>query len=167
VSVLQDQIRDTALRYGVDPAVALAVAQQESGFSQGARGAAGEVGVFQLLPSTAAGLGVNPYDEGQNIQGGVSYLAQLYRQFGDWTKALAAYNGGPGNMTRGTTPSSSWSYAQEVLGTAALYGGTPADATPGAGPQLASILPNFSTIPAWVWWVGGAVLLGTLVLKRD
>ena len=119
---LQDQIRQTALRYGVDPALALAVAQQESGINQGARGAAGEVGVFQLMPGTASELGVNPYNETENIEGGIAYLSRLYRQFGDWTKALAAYNGGPGNMARGTTPAESWEYAEEVLSRAQVSG---------------------------------------------
>jgi soluble lytic murein transglycosylase-like protein len=165
MSLIQDQIRSTALRYGVDPAIALAVAQQESGFSQGARGAAGEVGVYQLMPGTASDLGVNPYNETQNIEGGISYLAQLYRQFGDWTKALAAYNGGQGNMARGTTPPQSWEYAQSVLGRAEIFGG--ATETDPSQPQLASVLPDLSNIPAWVWWTGGAVLVGALVLKRD
>jgi soluble lytic murein transglycosylase-like protein len=166
MSQIEDQIRDTALRYGVDPALALAVAQQESGFNQGARGAAGEVGVYQLMPGTASDLGVNPYNETQNIEGGISYLAQLYRQFGDWTKALAAYNGGAGNMARGTTPPQSWEYAQEVLDTAELYGASPKNGSV-EEPQLASVLPDLSNIPAWVWWTGGAVLVGALVLRRD
>jgi soluble lytic murein transglycosylase-like protein len=162
MSQIQDQIRSTALRYGVDPALALAVAQQESSFNQGARGAAGEVGVFQLMPGTAADLGVNPYDQTQNIEGGISYLAQLYRQFGDWAKALAAYNGGPGNMARGTTPASSWDYAQSVLASAEVYGPQPVTEQP----QLASFIPDLG-ISNWVWFAGlGAVGLA-LLLKRD
>ncbi len=166
MSLIQDQIRSTALKYGVDPAIALAVAQQESGFNQGARGAAGEVGMFQLLPSTASDLGVNPYNESENIEGGISYLAQLYRQFGDWTKALAAYNGGQGNMARGTTPPQSWQYAQEVLGTAQVYGASSKNGSADQ-PQLASMLPDLSNVSAWVWWTGGAVLIGALVLRQD
>ena len=163
---IQDQIRQTALRYGVDPALALAVAQQESGINQGARGAAGEVGVFQLMPGTASDLGVNPYNETENIEGGISYLAQLYRQFGDWTKALAAYNGGPGNMARGTTPAESWDYAEEVLARSQLFGGEPATL---ASPELqfASIVPDLSGVPSWIWLAGLGVVALALMMSRD
>lgn len=89
-------------QYGVDPNLALAVAKQESGYQQTGTGggtlksSAGALGVMQLLPSTAAGLGVDPNDESQNIAGGVKLLSQLLQQFnGDVTKALAAYNAGP------------------------------------------------------------------------
>jgi len=163
---IQDQIRETALRYGVDPALALAVAQQESGFNQGARGRAGEVGVFQLMPGTASDLGVNPYNETENIEGGIAYLSKLYRQFGDWTKALAAYNGGPGNMARGTTPPESWQYAQDVLGRAEVYGVT-APLTGSVEPQLASIIPNLENIPLWVWLAGLGVVAVAWIARRD
>ncbi len=156
---VQDQIRDTALRYGVDPAIALAVAQKESGFNQGARGSAGEVGIFQLMPATARGLSVDPYDQTQNIEGGVSYLAQLYRQFGDWTRALAGYNGGT------TPPPVSYQYAGSVLDLAQLYGSQAEPAQQG-GTELASILPGVD-IPWWAWWVLGSVVVGALVLRRD
>ena len=164
MSLIQDQIRDTAVRYGVDPAIALAVAQKESSFSQSARGTSGEVGIFQLMPETAGDLQVNPYDTFQNIEGGVSYLAQLYRQFGDWTKALAAYNGGPGNMARGTTPPVSWSYAKDVLGISQVYGAQPAPV--GDSPELASMLPGVD-IPVWAWWALAALAVGAVVLHRD
>lgn len=88
---------DTAQRLGVDPRLALEMAVQESGLSHGRRGAAGEIGVMQLMPATAAELGVNPYDLADNIRGGVLYLRQQLARFGgDYAKALAAYNCGPG-----------------------------------------------------------------------
>jgi soluble lytic murein transglycosylase-like protein len=168
-TTIQDQIRQTALSYGVDPAIALAVAQQESGFNQAARGAAGEVGVFQLMPATASGLGVNPYSTSENIQGGVSYLAQLYRQFGDWTKALAAYNGGPTAMAQGKTPSVSWTYAQEVLETSADYGGVVDDSGDASTSYAeAGILGDVGEIPNWVWLalvVGAGALV--VISSRD
>ena len=163
---VQDQIRDTALRYGVDPSIALAVAKQESGFNQGARGAAGEVGIFQLMPGTAADLGVNPYSESENIQGGIAYLSQLYRQFGDWAKALAAYNGGPGNMARGTTPPAAWGYAETVLDAAMMYQTVQPSGTP-QEPVLASILPSFEGVPQWTWLAGAGLLAVALVASRD
>lgn len=88
---------DTAQRYGVDPRLALEAAIQESSLNQSARGAAGEIGVMQLMPATAAQLRVNPYDLADNIKGGVLYLRQQLASFGgDYAKALAAYNCGPG-----------------------------------------------------------------------
>ena len=89
-------IAAAARRYNVDPRLAAAVAQTESGGNQEAVSPAGAVGVMQLMPETAAGLGVNPYDKQQNIEGGVRYLRQMMDTFGgDVQKAIAAYNAGP------------------------------------------------------------------------
>lgn len=87
-----------AQQQGVDPALALEVAQVESGMNQNAASSKGAIGVMQLMPATAAQLGVDPYDTLQNIHGGVLYLRQLLAQFGDPMAALAAYNWGPGNV---------------------------------------------------------------------
>ena len=125
---LSDLITQQAQSQGIDPAIALAVAQQESGTSQWqpdgslVTGSSGEVGVFQLMPATAAGLGVDPTDVTQNIQGGVSLLSQLYNQFGNWSQALAAYNAGPGAVTSGKIPASTNSYVNSVLGLASKLG---------------------------------------------
>lgn len=121
-----DLITATAQQYGVDPALALAVGRQESGLNQNARGAAGEIGVFQLLPATAAGLGVDPTDLAQNVQGGVKYLRMLIDQFGDLRAALAAYNWGPGNVAaKGwqAAPASTQAYIAAILGGAPAPGG--------------------------------------------
>jgi soluble lytic murein transglycosylase-like protein len=97
VSSIPNAIIAEAQRQGVDPALALEVANRESGFSQNAVGAKGEVGVFQLLPSSFPG--VNIWDLQTNIATGVGYLAAMLGQFnGDQTAALAAYNWGPGNV---------------------------------------------------------------------
>jgi soluble lytic murein transglycosylase-like protein len=92
-------IANAAAQYGVPSQLALEVAIQESGLNQSAVSSAGAIGVFQLMPATAAGLGVDPTNLQQNIQGGVQYLSQLYSQFGSWDQALAAYNWGPGNVS--------------------------------------------------------------------
>lgn len=85
-----------ARKYNVDPRLAAAVAQTESGGNQDAVSPVGAVGVMQLMPETAAALGVNPYDKQQNIEGGVKYLRQMMDAFGgDVRKAVAAYNAGP------------------------------------------------------------------------
>lgn len=89
-------IKEAAARYQVDPRLVSAVAQTESGGNQEAVSPAGAVGVMQLMPETAAGLGVNPYDKRQNIEGGAKYLRQMMDTFGgDVQKAVAAYNAGP------------------------------------------------------------------------
>lgn len=111
----QQQIVTAAQNAGVDPSLALAVAQQESGFNPNAVSSAGATGLFQLMPSTAASLGVNPSDPTQNIQGGIQYLAQLLQQYGgDISNALWAYNAGPGNQAKGVLPAETASYIPAV-----------------------------------------------------
>lgn len=89
-------IKEAAARYQIDPRLVAAVAQTESGGNQEAVSPAGAVGIMQLMPETAAGLGVNPYDKRQNIEGGAKYLRQMMDTFGgDVQKAVAAYNAGP------------------------------------------------------------------------
>lgn len=91
---IADQIVAQAQAQGVDPMLALEVATRESSLNPNARGAAGEIGLFQLMPATAASLGVDPTDVTQNIQGGISLLQQLLAKYGDPSQALAAYNMG-------------------------------------------------------------------------
>lgn len=89
-------IQAAAEKFGVDPRLLSAVAETESGGNQDAVSAAGAIGVMQLMPDTAAGLGVNPYDKQQNIEGGAKYIRQMLDTFGgDVQKAVAAYNAGP------------------------------------------------------------------------
>jgi soluble lytic murein transglycosylase-like protein len=88
-----------AKQYGVDPNLGKAIATNESGSSgwQAARSSAGAIGVMQLMPGTASSLGVNPYNQQDNIKGGIKYLAQLQQQLGtkDPATLAAAYNAGP------------------------------------------------------------------------
>jgi Transglycosylase SLT domain len=96
-----DLITQEAQRQGVDPSLAIEVANAESGLDPNVGdSSAGAIGVFQLEPATAAGLGVNPRDLTQNIRGGVTYLGQLLAQFGGVPAALAAYNWGPGHLSQ-------------------------------------------------------------------
>src|SRR4051795_2767270 len=120
-------IEDAAQRNGVDPALLKGLIRQESNFDPGAHSGAGAVGLTQLMPGPAASLGVgDPSDPAQSIEGGAKYLrAQLDRFGGDPAKALAAYNAGPGAVTRygGVPPyAETQQYVQRVLGYARQYG---------------------------------------------
>ncbi|MGH2854955.1 MAG: lytic transglycosylase domain-containing protein [Solirubrobacteraceae bacterium] len=119
-------IEAAAARYGLDPAILHGLIQQESGFDPSARSSAGALGLTQLMPSTAASLGVTePLDPAQSIEGGARYLSQLLHQFaGNTADALAAYNAGPGAVQQygGVPPySETQHYVAAVLGYAAAY----------------------------------------------
>ena len=89
-------IHAAAAKYAVDPKLVSAVAEVESGGNQNAVSPAGAVGVMQLMPETAAALGVNPYNMESNVEGGAKYLREMLDTFdGDVKKAVAAYNAGP------------------------------------------------------------------------
>ena len=89
-------IHSAAQKYAVDPKLVSAVAEVESGGDQNAVSPAGAVGVMQLMPDPAAGLGINPYDMKSNVEGGAKYLREMLDTFdGDVKKAVAAYNAGP------------------------------------------------------------------------
>jgi soluble lytic murein transglycosylase-like protein len=116
---LRDMIVAEANGQDVPPEIALAVATQESGLCHWApsgnvlRGKAGEYGVMQLMPATAAALGVDPTDVNDNIHGGVKYLRQIYDRYGDWTLAVQRYNGSGPAAQR---------YATRVMAIARGYG---------------------------------------------
>jgi soluble lytic murein transglycosylase-like protein len=128
-------IQASAARNGVDPALLKALIRAESNFDPNAGSPAGAQGLTQLMPGTAAGLGVTDvHDPAQAIEGGAKYLrSQLDAFGGDETKALAAYNAGPGAVTRygGVPPyAETQQYVQRVLGYAAGYRSTLTTPTP-------------------------------------
>ena len=96
------EIVAAAQRNGVDPALLRNLVKAESGFNPRATSSAGAQGLCQLMPATAAGLGVtDPYDPVQSLEGGARYLRNALDQFGgDPAKALAAYNAGPGAVQK-------------------------------------------------------------------
>ena len=97
-----------AEQYGVPETMIFAVIRTESGFDSGAVSHAGAVGLMQIMPDTFAWLTNEMlfdhldagmlYDPETNIKYGTYYLSRLYDRYGDWALALAAYNGGQGNV---------------------------------------------------------------------
>lgn len=179
---LQQSIVDKAAALGVDPATALALAQQESTFNPAAVSPKGAVGLFQLMPGTARSVGVpqacitNPGDascQDANITGGLTYFKQLLDQYGgDTSTALWAYNAGPGNVAKGVFPSETANYVPAVLGYQATFanllgGSAPASSGDSAGNSACDpgIDPTCGN-PAmdYTWPIIGAVALGALAL---
>lgn len=95
----EPKLTELCEKYQVDPHLARAVMRCESGGNPNAVSRAGAIGLMQLMPGTAAGLGVNPRDPERNLEGGIKYLAQLADKYdGDYVKTLAAYNAGSGRV---------------------------------------------------------------------
>lgn len=89
-------IRLTAMEHDVSPALVKAVIAAESRFNSGAVSHKGAQGLMQLMPETAAQLGVaDPFAAADNVRGGVRYLREMLDRYGDMGRALAAYNAGP------------------------------------------------------------------------
>lgn len=156
MSSIPSAIIAEAQRQGIDPALALEVAQVESSMNQNARGSHGEVGVFQLMPSTAAGLGVDPYDLAGNIQGGVSYLRQLISMFGDLRAALAANNWGMGNVQNAIQANGSDPIIINGVSIPAWFASIPPIVQSYANNILQNVATQYSVVSAYAGATSGA-----------
>lgn len=119
--IIEQNVREAAAKYALPPALIKAVIRAESNFKIDAVSSAGAQGLMQLMPATAEELGVkNPFDIQQNIEGGSRYLRKMLDRFeGNVPKALAAYNAGPGTVTKynGRVPyPETRQYVKRVLG---------------------------------------------------
>jgi hypothetical protein len=117
-------IQAAARRHGIDPQVFTNLVRQESGFDPDAGSPAGAQGLTQLMPGTARSLGVSDvHDPAQALEGGAKYLRRQLDAFGgDYAKALAAYNAGPGAVQRygGVPPyAETQHYVATILGSGA------------------------------------------------
>jgi soluble lytic murein transglycosylase-like protein len=153
------EIDAAAAKYGIDPALLKGLIKQESGFDAAARSGAGAIGLTQLMPATAAALGVDPTVPAQAIDGGARYLRQQLDRFGgDASKALAAYNAGPGAVAKygGVPPyAETQNYVTSVLAFADGFRGTasptataavPVTTTPVLAPAATGSGLGYSTI---------------------
>ena len=93
-----------ACDYGIPVGLFDAMIIRESRYDASALSPKSAFGLTQLMPGTAAGLGVNRYDVEQNLRGGARYLRQQLDRFGAYHLALAAYNAGPGRVRNGSVP---------------------------------------------------------------
>lgn len=171
MSSIANSIVAAAQAAGIDPRLAMEVANAESGMNQSARGRGGEIGVFQLMPSSFPG--VDPTDVNQNIQEGIGYLAAMLAKYQDPAAALAAYNWGPTNMDNtiaryGTgwfihIPASTQGYVNRILGNVQ----TQYSAAVGPIPVPASFvnMPAVSAAPAAAGmslWTTVAIAVGVI-----
>lgn len=163
---LIDRIRQTARSIGFPEQVAIVqLARESANFADRyvygpGTGSSGEKGLAQFMPGTwarfGAGMHQNAYDPDASLQAWANYINYLRRLFGDnWTKVLQGYNGGEGNVQRGTVSSAARRYASEVLSQAGTSTGfRDGGIAPGEGRTN------------WLL-IGGVALLAVVVLLTD
>jgi hypothetical protein len=146
------QGRVMAEKYGIPWNIFNAQINAESGWNPSAVSPAGAQGLGQLMPATARGLGVDPNDPVQNLEGAARYLQQQYQKFGKWDLALAAYNAGPGAVSKygGVPPyKETQGYVQKIMGGSQGPTGpapsVPAPPDTGLGDLLGGQLPQASS----------------------
>lgn len=94
------RIAEASATNQLDPRLFASVVWTESAFNPAVVSHAGAIGLAQLMPGTAAGMGVDPWNPIENLDGGARYLRAQLNRFGTLDLALAAYNAGPGAVSR-------------------------------------------------------------------
>jgi hypothetical protein len=138
----RSEAKRIAREQGVPEDLFLKLVRQESGFNPKAVSRSGAIGLAQLMPGTAHGLGVDPFDPVQNLTGGARYLKSQFDRFGRWDLALAAYNAGPGAVTKygGVPPfAETKGYVKKIMGGSSV--------TTATAPAVAGALPTLGTDP--------------------
>ena len=100
----QELVTQAAVHAGLPPAIVHSIARAESGYRQDAVSPKGAIGLMQLMPKTAAELDADPHDPAQNADAGARYLRDLLQKYENdphqVSKAVAAYNAGPGAVDK-------------------------------------------------------------------
>ena len=129
---LRAKITSYANKYGLKPEIAIAQLWQESRFNPNARSPVGAAGIAQFMPGTAKEYGVNVRDVDSSLDGYGRFMKKLLRMFGgDYRKALAAYNAGPGRVQKaGGVPQikETQTYVRNIMTMAEKAGGAVSDA---------------------------------------
>jgi soluble lytic murein transglycosylase-like protein len=159
---IQNLVIDSAQACGLDPTVAFYQIQRESGFNPNARGADGEKGIAQFMEGTWARFGEgshdNAFDPAKSMAAYCRYMTYLLGLFNDYEKALEGYNGGEGNVQKGTVSARARSYASEILSQARYTQNN-------IGPIVVTGgQPGQSGLPTWLM-LGFAALLVWVVVS--
>lgn len=116
-------IRAAESKYGLPVNMLARLLNQESRFRDDiitgkTKSPAGALGIAQFMPTTARELGINPLNPDQAIEAAGRYLSGLYKRFGNWQEALAAYNWGQGNVAKkglDKAPAETRNYFSQIL----------------------------------------------------
>ena len=153
LEALADEAADL---YGIPRAGLRAQVARESSWNPIAVGAAGEIGLLQLLPAAIAdtGLSGDPFDPWTNLRMGARYLQMQFQRFGSWPLALAAYNGGGGNVNRSVRErGDAWLSGMSSGARAYVAALAPSFEVPnGPGPG-ASALVSLLLVGLAAWWL--------------
>ena len=141
-NVYRREAAKQAERFNIDPELYVRLIERESGFDPNAKGTSGEIGLAQIMPDTALkpGYGTDPIldrsDPMDSLRFGAQHLSNMIKHYdGDVTLALQAYNGGPGNVARGTVSDGAQKYASELLNGKELKSMRPESRPSGIVPQ--------------------------------